>query len=378
MVERMSSMIIGIVKERKVSENRVALTPSGAQALIKAGHKVYIEKDAGRGSGFADFLYEEVGAQVLDQASKVWQSAEMLMKVKEPLPEEYKYLRKDLILFTFLHLANDYELTKALMESSTIAIGYETVQLENKSLPLLSPMSEIAGKMAVQEGLIYLENIRGGKGILVDGVPGVPPAHILVLGGGVAGTGAIKRAVGIGARVTVLDIDIERLRYLSEIFPGKIETLYSNEYNLKEVIPTADLVIGSVLIPGAKTSKLVSEEMVKLMEPGSVIVDISIDQGGCVATIEKATTHEDPVFIKHGVIHYAVSNIPGAVARTSTLALTNSTLTYAMRIANLGWKEAMKKDPALAKGANVLDGKIVYEPVAKAHELDYTPLEEII
>ncbi len=378
MVERMSSMIIGIVKERKVSENRVALTPSGAQALIKAGHKVYIEKDAGRGSGFADFLYEEVGVQVLDQASKVWQSAEMLMKVKEPLPEEYKYLRKDLILFTFLHLANDYELTKALMESSTIAIGYETVQLENKSLPLLSPMSEIAGKMAVQEGLIYLENIRGGKGILVDGVPGVPPAHILVLGGGVAGTGAIKRAVGIGARVTVLDIDIERLRYLSEIFPGKIETLYSNEYNLKEVIPTADLVIGSVLIPGAKTSKLVSEEMVKLMEPGSVIVDISIDQGGCVATIEKATTHEDPVFIKHGVIHYAVSNIPGAVARTSTLALTNSTLTYAMRIANLGWKEAMKKNPALAKGANVLDGQIVYQPVAKAHELDYTPLEEII
>ncbi|MBC8590120.1 alanine dehydrogenase [Wansuia hejianensis] len=371
-------MIIGVPKEIKPQENRVALTPAGVDGLIRAGHEVLIESGAGLGSGFTDESYKELGAKIIEDASKVWEKAEMILKVKEPLPSEYGYFKKDLILFTYLHLANEPELTKALMESGTIALAYETVQLANRSLPLLTPMSEVAGRMAVQQGSIYLEKTRGGKGKLIDGVPGVPPAHVVVVGGGIVGTGAIRRAIGLGARVTVADIDTDRLRYLGEVFMGRIETLYSNNYNLTEAIKTADLVVGAVLIPGSKAPKLVTEEMVKQMEPGSVIVDVAIDQGGCVETIEKPTTHQDPIFVKHGVIHYAVANIPGAVAQTSTLALTNVTLPYAMRIANKGWKQALKDDPALAKGANVIDGKITYKAVADAFDMEYVELDKIL
>src|SRR5699024_5166102 len=299
-------MIIGVPKEIKEQEDRVALTPAGADALIRAGHKVLIENNAGLGSGFSNESYTELGAEIIDRASKVWEEAEMILKVKEPLASEYDYFKKDLILFTFLHLANEPELTKALQDSGTMALAYETVQLDNGALPLLTPMSEVAGRMAVQQGSIYLEKTRGGKGKLVDGVPGVPPAHIVVVGAGLVGTGAVRRAIGLGARVTVLDIDVDRLRYLGEVFMGQIETLYSNNYNMTEAIKTADLVIGAVLIPGAKAPKLVTEEMVKKMEPGSVVVDVAIDQGGSVETIDGPTTHDEPTFVKYGVIHYAV------------------------------------------------------------------------
>lgn len=368
-------MIIGVPKEIKSQENRVALTPAGADALIRAGHRVLVETNAGAGSGFDDNSYISLGAEILEDPASVWGQAEMIIKVKEPLASEYGYFRKDLIIFTFFHLANEPELTKALMESGAIAIAYETVELPNRSLPLLTPMSEVAGRMAIQQGSIYLEKTRGGKGKLIDGVPGVPPAHVVVVGAGIVGTGAIRRAVGLGARVTVLDIDVDRLRYLGEVFMGKIETLYSNNFNMTQAVKSADLVIGAVLIPGSKAPKLVTEEMVMKMEPGSVIVDVAIDQGGCVATIEKPTTHEDPVFIKHGVIHYAVANIPGAVAQTSTLALTNITLPYALKIANKGWKNALKDDASLAKGANVVNGKITYRAVSQTFDLEFTPIE---
>lgn len=371
-------MIIGVPKEIKNQENRVALTPAGVEALKKAGHTIYLETEAGAGAGFPDSEYQMFGAEILSSASDVWNKSDMILKVKAPLEEEYKYFRKDLIIFTFLHLANEPALTKALIESETIAIAYETVQLANRSLPILAPMSEVGGRMAVQEGAIYLQKNKGGKGILLDGVPGVAPAHIVVVGAGMVGTGAIRRAVGLGARVTVLDIDIDRLRYLGEVFMGKIETLYSNNYNMTRAIKSADLVIGAVLIPGSKAPKLISEEMVKSMEEGSVIVDVAIDQGGCVETIKEATSHENPTFVKHGVIHYAVANIPGAVPKTSTLALTNVTLAYALRIANLGWKEAVKRDPALAKGVNVAEGSITYRQVADVLGMDYKALEDII
>lgn len=371
-------MIIGVPKEIKSQENRVALTPAGVDAFNRAGHTILIETGAGLGSGFSDEEYKEFGAEVLDKASDVWNKSSMILKVKEPLKEEYKYFREDLILFTFLHLANELELTKALIAAKTTAIAYETVQLPNRSLPLLTPMSEVAGRMAVQQGSIYLEKTRGGKGKLIDGVPGVPPAHVVVVGAGIVGTGAIRRAVGLGARVTVLDIDINRLTYLGEVFMGKIETLYSNNYNMTKAVESADLVVGAVLIPGSKAPKLVTEEMVKKMEKGSVIVDVAIDQGGCVETIEAPTTHDDPTFVKHDVIHYAVANIPGAVAQTSTLALTNVTLPYALKIANMGWKDALNKDASLAKGANVIDGFITYKGVSDALDMEYKPLEDII
>ncbi len=370
-------MIIGIPKEIKPQENRVSLTPAGADALIRAGHKVLIETEAGIGSGFTDESYTNVGAEILE-ADSIWQRADMILKVKEPLPSEYKYFRKDLIIFTFLHLANEPELTKALKDSNTIALAYETVQLPTGVLPILTPMSEIAGRMAVQQGSIYLEKIHGGKGKLIDGVPGVPPAHIVVVGGGIVGTSAIRRAVGLGARVTVLDINIDRLRYLGEVFMSKVETLYSNNYNMTEAIKTADLVIGAVLIPGAKTSKIITEDMVKQIEPGSVIVDVTIDQGGCIETIERPTTHEDPIFIKHGVIHYAVANIPSVVPQTSTLALTNVTLPYVLQIANIGWKGALKANPVLAKSGNVIDGKITYKAIADAFNMEYVDIEDIL
>lgn len=370
-------MIVGVPKEIKEQEDRVALTPAGVDALVRAGHKVLVETKAGMGAGFADEEYSALGAEILPEASMVWEKSDMIIKVKEPLKSEYKYFRKGLIIFTYLHLAAEEELTKALLESGTIALAYETVENPDRSLPLLTPMSEVAGRMAVQQGSIYLEKTRGGKGLLIDGVPGVPPAHVVVVGAGIVGTGAIRRAIGLGARVTVLDINTNRLRYLSEVFMGRIETLYSNNYNITQAVKSADLVIGAVLIPGAKAPKLVTEEMVKQMEPGSVLVDVAIDQGGCIETTHP-TTHADPIFMKHDVVHYAVANIPGAVPRTSTLALTNVTLPYAVRIANKGWKQALIDEEPLRKGANVLEGKIVYRSVADAFNLPYTTVEEVL
>lgn len=370
-------MIIGVPKEIKQQESRVALTPAGVDAFVRAGHKVVIETDAGMGSSFTNDEYIAVGAEILAEASMVWEQADMIMKVKEPLQSEYKYFREDLIIFTYLHLAAEEELTKALVESKTTAIAYETVENPDRSLPLLTPMSEVAGRMAIQQGSIYLEKTRGGKGLLIDGVPGVAPAHVVVVGAGIVGTGAIRRAIGLGARVTVLDVNVDRLRYLGEVFMGRLETLYSNNYNITQAVKTADLVVGAVLIPGAKAPKLITEEMVKQMEPGSVLVDVAIDQGGCIETM-RPTTHADPVYMLHDVVHYGVANIPGAVSRTSTLALTNVTLPYALRIANKGWKKALTDEVPLRMGANVVEGKVVYKAVADAFNLPYVPVEEVL
>lgn len=371
-------MIVGVPKEIKPQENRVAITPAGVDALVRAGHKVLIEKGAGEGSGIFDEDYEKAGAEIMPSAESVWENSEMIVKVKEPLPAEYKYFRKGQVIFTYLHLAPEPELTKALMESKVVAIAYETVQKDDGSLPLLTPMSEVAGRLAIQEGAAFLEKFRGGKGVLLSGVPGVPPASIVIVGAGTVGTNALKRAVGMGARVTILDINVNKLRYLDDIYQGRIETLYSNRFNLLNAISKADLVIGAVLIPGAKAPKLVTEEMVRAMEPGSVIVDVAIDQGGCVETIDHPTTHAEPVFVKYGVIHYAVSNMPGAVPRTSTFALTNATLPYALELTNKGWKKAIIENKALARGVNVLNGKITYKAVAEAHNFPYYPLEEVL
>lgn len=370
-------MIIGVPKEIKEQENRVALTPAGVDAFVRAGHKVLVETNAGMGASFTDEEYKALGAEILPEASMVWEQADMIMKVKEPLKSEYKYFREDLIIFTYLHLAAEEELTQALIDSKTIAIAYETVENNDRSLPLLTPMSEVAGRMAVQQGSIYLEKTRGGKGLLIDGVPGVAPAHVVVVGAGIVGTGAIRRAIGLGARVTVLDVNVDRLRYLGEVFMGRLETQYSNNYNITQAVKSADLVVGAVLIPGAKAPKLVTEEMVRQMEPGSVLVDVAIDQGGCIETMH-ATTHADPIFVKHDVIHYGVANIPGAVPKTSTLALTNVTLPYAVRIANKGWKKALADELPLRKGANVIGGKVVYKAVAEAFDLPYVPVEEVL
>lgn len=371
-------MIVGVPKEIKPQENRVAITPAGVDALVRAGHKVLIEKGAGEGSGIYDEDYKQAGAEIMPSAESVWENSEMIVKVKEPLPSEYKYFKEGQVIFTYLHLAPEPELTKALMESKVVAIAYETVQKDDGSLPLLTPMSEVAGRLAIQEGAAFLEKFRGGKGVLLSGVPGVPPASIVIVGAGTVGTNALKRAVGMGARVTILDINVNKLRYLDDIYQGRIETLYSNRFNLLNAISKADLVIGAVLIPGAKAPKLVTEEMVRAMEPGSVIVDVAIDQGGCVETIDHPTTHAEPVFVKYGVIHYAVSNMPGAVPRTSTFALTNATLPYALELANKGWKKAIIENKALARGVNVLNGKITYKAVAEAHNLPYYPLEEVL
>ncbi|WFA08665.1 alanine dehydrogenase [Tissierella sp. Yu-01] len=371
-------MIIGIPKEIKSQENRVAITPAGVDGLVRNGHKVLIQAGAGLGSSFEDEEYANNGAEIIEEASEVWEKSHMIIKVKEPQESEFKYFREGLILFTYLHLASEEKLTKALMNSGVVAIAYETVQRSDGSLPLLSPMSEIAGRMAVQQGAIFLEKTHGGKGMLIDGVPGVAPAHVVVIGAGIVGTGAIRRAIGLGCRVSVLDVNVDRLRYLNEVFMGKIETLYSNNFNIKEACKTADLVVGAVLIPGAKAPKLITEDIVKSMKPGSVIVDVAIDQGGCVETITHPTTHANPIFIKHDIIHYAVANIPGAVPQTSTMALTNVTLGYVMKLANNGWKQAFINDLSFAKGANVIDGKIVHKYVADSFGLEYTPLEYVL
>jgi alanine dehydrogenase len=371
-------MIIGLPREIKTQEYRVALTPAGVDVLVRSGHRVWVERGAGKESGFPDADYEKAGAKVVGSAAEVWGQAEMIVKVKEPLPGEYSFFRPGLILFTFLHLAADQHLTLAMVEKKIVGIAYETVELKNGYLPLLTPMSEIAGRMAVQVGMTFLEKPRKGRGILIGGVAGVHPGSIVILGAGTVGTNALKRAVGLGARVTVIDKSLERLRYLDDIFHGRIESLASNRYNVADAVAQADLTIGAVLIPGALAPHLVSEEMVKTMMPGSVIVDVAIDQGGCVETIDHPTTHDDPVYVRHGVVHYAVANMPGAVPRSSTIALTNATISYIEILANQGWKRAVQDDAALARGVNTLNGKVTYEAVAQAHGLDFVPIQKAL
>ncbi|MED3644997.1 alanine dehydrogenase [Caldifermentibacillus hisashii] len=370
-------MIIGVPKEIKNNENRVAITPSGVIQLIGAGHTVLIEKNAGEGSSFSNAEYEQAGAKIINSASEVWEKAQMILKVKEPLPSEYPYFRPGLIIFTYLHLANESQLARALIENKVTAIAYETLSV-NKTLPLLTPMSEVAGRMAVQIGAQYLEKSEGGKGILLSGIPGVKRGKVTIIGGGVVGTNAAKIALGFGANVTIVDLYSNRLRQLEEIFGTRIQTLISNSYNIADAVKDSDLVIGSVLIPGAKAPKLVTEEMVKTMQPGSVIVDVAIDQGGNFETVDHPTTHDDPIFVKHGVIHYAVSNIPGAVPRTSTIGLTNVTIPYAVEIANKGLVKAITESEAIKSAVNVLNGKVTYEAVARDLGLTYVTVEDAL
>ena len=369
-------MIIGVPTEIKTREYRVGINPGGVRQLTRAGHEVRVQKGAGLGAGIADKDFEAAGARIVPSAADAW-SAEMVMKVKEPLPEEYGYFRPGLILYTYLHLAPLPELTKELMAKKVRAIAYETVQNPDGSLPLLRPMSEVAGRMATQVGASCLEKERGGKGLLLGGVPGTRRGHVVVLGGGVVGAHSAKIAVGMGAQVTVLDVDGTRMSYLEDIFGASIETLYSNPTNIEETVAGADLVIGAVLVAGAKAPKLVDEELIKKMKPGSVVVDVAVDQGGCIATC-RPTTHDHPTFELHGVIHYCVPNMPGAVSMTSTFALTNVTITYAERIAREGIVKAVKSSPALALGVNVWDGACVYQAVAEGVGVEYTPLDRVI
>ncbi|AZI48324.1 MULTISPECIES: alanine dehydrogenase [Bacillus] len=367
-------MIIGIPKEIKNNENRVALTPGGVSQLIGNGHRVLVESGAGLGSGFTNEDYVSAGAEILEDRKQVW-DAEMVMKVKEPLAEEYAYFRQGLVLFTYLHLAAEPELAKALTEKGVTAIAYETVT-DGRSLPLLTPMSEVAGRMAAQIGAQFLEKPKGGKGILLAGVPGVSRGKVTIIGGGGVGTNAAKMAVGLGADVTMIDLNADRLRELDDIFGHQIKTLMSNPVNIADSVAEADLLICAVLIPGAKAPTLVTEEMVKQMKPGSVIVDVAIDQGGIVETVDHITTHDNPTYEKHGVVHYAVANMPGAVPRTSTLALTNVTVPYALQIANKGAAQAIADSPALKAGLNTANGHVTYEAVAKDLGYDYVPAEK--
>lgn len=363
-------MKIGIPKEIKTNENRVSLVPAGAEALVAAGHQVFVEAGAGMGSGFADEQYTAVGAKILPTADAVWKEGDMIIKVKEPIKVEWPRMRKGQTIFTYFHFAADEELTKAHLESGATCIAYETVELPSHELPLLTPMSEVAGRMAVQAGAKYLEKLHGGLGVLLGGVPGVPTGKVVILGGGVVGVNAAKMAAGLGAKVTILDTSLPRLRYLSDVMPANVELIFSNRQNILTQIATADLVVGGVLLHGAKAPKLIRREDLKLMQPGAVIVDVAIDQGGCVETI-KATTHENPVYTVDGIIHYGVANMPGGVPRTSTLALTNATFPYAFKLANKGWKQALREDPALLKGLNVADGKVTYAGVAEAFGMDF-------
>jgi alanine dehydrogenase len=373
-----SPLIIGVPKEIKDNENRVAISPAGIDALVEAGHEVLIETGAGEGSGFSDEAFIEHGAKIAQTAEDVWSSADMVMKVKEPQPSEYRYFREDLILFTYLHLAAEPELTRALVESKVTAIAYETIQLDNGSLPLLTPMSEVAGRMSVQIGAQLLEKPKGGKGVLLGGVPGVLPGKVVIIGGGTVGTNAAKMALGLGADVTILDVNPDRLRELDDIFRGQVRTLMSNSYNIGQAVQKADLLIGAVLVPGRRAPRLVTEEMVKTMSPGSVIVDVAIDQGGSIETIDRVTTHSNPTIVKHGVVHYAVANIPGAVPRTSTLALTHVTVPYAVQIANKGVEKAVKDNRALGLGVNVMKGHVTHQAVAESLSLPYVPLNDVL
>src|ERR1700722_9268149 len=363
-------MHIGVPKEIKTNENRVALVPAGAEALVAAGHTVSVERGAGDGSGFADELYTAVGARIAPDAGTVWSAADLILKVKEPIEREWPCIRKGQTLFTYFHFAADEKLTKALLATGSTCIAYETVELPNRELPLLIPMSEVAGRMAVQEGAKYLEKLYGGRGVLLGGVPGVPPAKVVVLGGGIVDINAAKMAAGLGAKVTVLDLSLERLRYLSDVMPANVVLIHSNRHNVLEEITSADLVIAAVLVTGAKAPRLVRREDLKLMRPGSVIVDVAVDQGGCVETIHP-TTHENPTYVVDGVIHYGVANMPGGVPRTSTLALTNATFPYALQLANKGLKKALASQPALLKGLNIVDGHVTYPGVAEAFGIAY-------
>lgn len=370
-------MIVGVPKEIKNNENRVAITPAGVEAMSKAGHTVVIEHNAGLGSGISNVAYQSAGAKILPTAKEVFSQADMIMKVKEPLPSEYDLFKPGQILFTYLHLAPEPELTKALLAKKITGIAYETIEV-GRTLPLLLPMSEVAGRMSVQIGAQFLEKPCGGKGILLGGVPGVESAQVVIVGGGIVGTNAAKMALGLGARVTILDKSTERLQYLDDIFQGRVTTVMSNSYNIGSWVQKADLLVGAVLVPGAKAPKLVSEDMVKSMSDGSVIVDVAIDQGGSVETIDRITTHSEPTYVKHGVVHYAVANMPGAVARTSTFALTNATLDYALQIANKGWKTAVKENESLAKGLNVVGGMVTYKAVADSFGMKHIPWAEAI
>ena len=368
-------MIIGVPKEIKNNENRVALTPGGAQELTKLGHTVYVQTQAGVGSGFDDVEYLSAGAEMLPSIEAVYEAAEMIIKVKEPIEQEYALVRQDQLLFTYFHFASSEPLTRAMQKSGAVCLAYETVELPDRSLPLLVPMSEVAGRMAIQEGAKYLEKPMRGRGILLGGVPGVRPAKVMILGGGIVGTNAAKMAAGLGADVTILDNNLNRLRYLDDILPANVSTFMSSEYNIRSLISTHDLVVGAVLIPGAKAPKLITRDMLKEMRPGTVLVDVAVDQGGCIETCHP-TTHEDPTFLVDDVLHYCVANMPGAVPYTSTLALTNATLPYAMLLANLGWEKACAQSTPLKLGLNIVRGDVVYQSVAEAFGLPHVHVEE--
>ena len=370
-------MIIGVPKEIKNNEFRVAMTPAGTREFVSHGHTVLVEKSAGEGSSFADYEYLGAGAEIIETAEEVFERSEMIVKVKEPQAVEIERLRADQVLFTYLHLAPDFEQTVGLVESGAVCIAYETVELPNGSLPLLAPMSEVAGRMAAQVGAEYLLKPMGGRGMLMGGVPGVLPANVVVLGAGVVGMNAAYVAVGMGANVTILDVNLDRLRYIDDLWGNRMRTLYSLRQNVEESVYAADLVIGAVLLTGARAPWLVTKDMLPKMKRGTVVVDVSVDQGGCIETTHP-TTHSDPTYVVDGVLHYGVANMPGAVPNTSTLALTNATLRYGLAIANKGWKQAVKDDAALAKGVNVLGGKITYKPVAEAHGLEYTELASLL
>lgn len=363
-------MIIGVPKEIKNNENRVGMTPSGVAELVKRGHTVYVQHTAGENSGFPDEAYIQVGAQILPTMADTYAAAEMIVKVKEPIEPEYKLIKANQVVFTYFHFAADRVLTEAMIESHAVCIAYETVEKTDRSLPLLIPMSEVAGRMAVQEGARFLEKPQGGKGVLLGGVPGVKPAKVLILGGGVVGSNAAQMAAGMGADVTIADINLARLRYLSETLPKNVKTLYASEVRLKKELPDVDMVIGSVLIPGDKAPHLISRDMLKMMQPGTVLVDVAIDQGGCFET-SHPTTHSEPTYVIDGIVHYAVANIPGAVPNTSTLALTNATLPYVIALAGKGWKQACNDDPSLALGLNIVDGKVVYKAIADVFGLPF-------
>jgi alanine dehydrogenase len=370
-------MIVGVLREIKSEENRVSMTPAGVEVMRQHGHTVMVEKDAGAGSGLSDDAYAKAGAQIVEKATEIYHHAEMVMHVKEPQPSEYEMIRDGQIVFTYLHLAADLEQTKALVRSNSINIAYETIQKEDGSLPLLTPMSEVAGRMAIQQGAKYLEMAQGGHGVLLGGVPGVDPGTVLVIGGGVVGTHAAKMACGLGAKVYLLDMNLERLRYLSDVMPANCILLMSSPAMIRKLVKQADVVVGAVLVAGAKAPKLVTREMLSTMKKGSVLVDVAIDQGGCFET-SKATTHGDPIYTVDGVVHYCVANMPGAVAKTSTFALTNATLPYAVEIANKGWRRALQENKEIRLGANVINGKVTYKGVAEAFDMPYTPIDELI
>lgn len=370
-------MIIGVPKEIKTLENRVSLLPGGVTQLTRRDHQVLIEKDAGMGTGFSDDLYEEEGAEIVDNVEEIWERADMIMKVKEPIKEEYNLIREDQIVFTYFHFAASRELTEAIQDSGCIAIAYETVEKRDGSLPLLTPMSEVAGRMATQEGAKFLERASGGKGVLLGGIPGVPPANVLVIGGGIVGVNSAKIAAGMGANTSIMDIDMDRLRYLDDVMAYNVNTMFSSEANIKKMLPKVDLVIGAVLKHGAKAPKLVTRDMLKDMVPGTVMVDVAIDQGGCFET-SRPTTHEDPVYEVDGIVHYCVTNMPGAVPHTSTIGLTNMTLPYAIQIADKGWEEACRQNEDLKHGLNIVQGEITYPYVAEAFDMSWSDVEDVL